>query len=128
MHAGRLADDADEPTTIAALGHDIGHMGVQNGFLINSNDPLALQYNDKSVLEQMHCSRLFSVLRQARLVDDAIFARTPRLGLWYERVRASEPTQRVLRGESPMGVLKQYYLPLGSAEICSLGDERGRWG
>ena len=22
MHAGRLADDADEPTTIAALGHD----------------------------------------------------------------------------------------------------------
>ena len=71
---------------------------------------------------------LFSVLHQARLVDDAIFARTPRLGLWYERVRASEPTQRVLRGESPMGVLKQYYLPLGSAEICSLGDERGRWG
>lgn len=49
---------------IAAVGHDIGHLGVQNGFLISSNDPLALQYNDKSVLEQMHCSRLFSVLRQ----------------------------------------------------------------
>ena len=65
-----------EPTdkvalAIAALGHDIGHMGVQNTFLINSNDPLALQYNDRSVLENMHCSRLFSVLRQrgSQLLD-----------------------------------------------------------
>ena len=49
---------------IAAIGHDIGHMGVQNSFLANSNDPLALQYNDRSILENMHCSRLFSVLRQ----------------------------------------------------------------
>jgi hypothetical protein len=49
---------------VAALGHDIGHLGVQNGFLVNANDPLALQYNDRSVLENMHCSRLFSVLRQ----------------------------------------------------------------
>ncbi len=31
---------------VAALGHDIGHLGVQNSFLVNSNDPLALQYND----------------------------------------------------------------------------------
>jgi len=56
---------------IAALGHDIGHMGVQNGFLINSNDPLALQYNDRSVLESYHCSRLFAVLRmkQCALLD-----------------------------------------------------------
>jgi len=29
---------------VAALGHDIGHLGVQNSFLVNSNDPLALQY------------------------------------------------------------------------------------
>ena len=49
---------------IAALGHDIGHMGVQNAFLVNSKDPLALQYNDRSVLENFHCSRLFSVLNQ----------------------------------------------------------------
>ena len=56
---------------IAALGHDIGHMGVQNSFLVNSNDPLALQYNDRSVLENMHTSRLFSVLRQrgSQLLD-----------------------------------------------------------
>ena len=79
-------------------------------------------------LDAQHKNYKLELVGQARLVDDAIFARTPRLGLWYERVRASEPTQRVLRGESPMGVLKQYYLPLGSAEICSLGDERGRWG
>ena len=50
---------------IAALGHDLGHTGVQNTFLVNSNDPLALLYNDKSVLESMHASRLFSVLQKA---------------------------------------------------------------
>ena len=50
---------------IAALGHDIGHMGVQNTFLVNSNDPLALMYNDKSVLESMHASKLFRILQRS---------------------------------------------------------------
>ena len=49
---------------IAALGHDIGHLGVQNPFLMNIDDPLALMYNDQSILENMHTSRLFGVLRQ----------------------------------------------------------------
>ena len=49
---------------IAALGHDLGHLGVSNAFLIESNDPLALQYNDRSVLESMHISTLFRVLQK----------------------------------------------------------------
>ena len=48
---------------IAALGHDIGHTGVQNTFLVNSADPLALLYNDRSVLESMHTSTLFRVFQ-----------------------------------------------------------------
>ena len=49
---------------IAAVGHDIGHLGVNNSFLVNSDDPLALQYNDRSVLESMHIATLFRVLQK----------------------------------------------------------------
>lgn len=48
---------------IAAIGHDIGHTGTSNAFLINSKDPLALQYNDQSVLENHHCASLFRILQ-----------------------------------------------------------------
>jgi len=49
---------------VAALGHDVGHTGTNNAFLISSHDPLALQYNDKSVLENHHCSLLFRVMQR----------------------------------------------------------------
>lgn len=47
---------------ISALGHDVGHPGVTNRFLIASRDKIAIQYNDISVLENMHCSIIFSLL------------------------------------------------------------------
>lgn len=46
---------------VAALAHDIGHSGVDNRFLTVTGDPLALIYNDQSVLENMHCARLFEI-------------------------------------------------------------------
>lgn len=51
---------------IAALGHDVGHLGVNNVFLVETSHALALRYNDKSVLENMHCKLLFEVLSEAR--------------------------------------------------------------
>jgi len=44
---------------VAALGHDIGHPGVNNGFLSEVGHELALQYNDLSPLENMHVSKLY---------------------------------------------------------------------
>ena len=41
---------------IASLGHDIGHPGVQNGYLANVEDELAILYNDKHILENMQCA------------------------------------------------------------------------
>jgi 3'5'-cyclic nucleotide phosphodiesterase len=49
---------------LAALGHDVGHPGVTNRYLINNRDPLAIQYNDYSVLENMHCSQTFAIMNK----------------------------------------------------------------
>lgn len=50
---------------VAALGHDVNHLGVNNQFLVETSHALALKYNDKSVLENLHCSTLFEVLSDA---------------------------------------------------------------
>ncbi|CAK9075640.1 5'-cyclic nucleotide phosphodiesterase 1C (Cam-PDE 1C) (3' [Durusdinium trenchii] len=46
---------------VAALGHDIGHPGVNNGFLSEVGHELAMQYNDRSPLENMHCAKLYTI-------------------------------------------------------------------
>lgn len=38
-------------------------MGLNNIYLVNSRDPLAIRYNDKSPLENMHVSSLFTLLK-----------------------------------------------------------------
>lgn len=49
---------------IAAIGHDVGHPGVNNGFLVTVNAPLAQLYNDRSVLESFHCAAYSQILRR----------------------------------------------------------------
>jgi hypothetical protein len=48
---------------IAALAHDIGHLGVPNSFLVKTGHSLARMYNDTSPLENMHASVLSGILR-----------------------------------------------------------------
>ncbi|KAI8617731.1 hypothetical protein BC830DRAFT_1062209 [Chytriomyces sp. MP71] len=47
---------------IAAIIHDFMHPGVNNTFLINTNNPLALRYNDVAVLENFHCATIFEIM------------------------------------------------------------------
>ena len=49
---------------IAAIGHDAGHPGVNNAFLVALNAPLAQLYNDRSVLESFHCAAYSQTLRR----------------------------------------------------------------
>jgi len=51
---------------VSAISHDLGHPGLNNTFLIETGHELALLYNDKSPLENMHCARLFEIVGQAR--------------------------------------------------------------
>lgn len=48
---------------IAALCHDIGHGGKTNPFLLETSHELAMRYNDKSPLENFHCSKLFEICK-----------------------------------------------------------------
>lgn len=47
---------------VAALGHDVGHPALNNKFLINSRDEMAMTYNDRSVLENMHSAKTFEIM------------------------------------------------------------------
>ncbi|KAI9790464.1 MAG: 3',5'-cyclic-nucleotide phosphodiesterase [Peltula sp. TS41687] len=49
---------------ITAIGHDVGHPGVNNAFLVHLKAPLAQLYNDRSVLESFHCAAFSQILRR----------------------------------------------------------------
>ena len=49
---------------ISAMGHDLGHPGLNNGYHINASTELGITYNDKSCLENFHCSFLFKILKK----------------------------------------------------------------
>lgn len=76
-----MASQAPEPLNIftalevfgllfAAVVHDIGHKGVNNSFLVQTQDPLALIYNDISVLEQMHVCLAFQLIEKFNLLSN----------------------------------------------------------
>lgn len=48
---------------IGCLCHDLGHPSFGNNFLKDSTHPLAILFNDSSVLENYHAMILFSILR-----------------------------------------------------------------
>jgi cAMP-specific phosphodiesterase 4 len=57
---------------VAAVGHDVGHPGYNNLFLEEISHELALRYNDRSPLENMHCATMFSLMQkhqEARIFD-----------------------------------------------------------
>lgn len=59
---GRLSDLDFFAIIVSSITHDIGHPGYNNAFLVASEDPIAIRYNDQSVLENMHCSITFELL------------------------------------------------------------------
>mmetsp|Transcript_3563 Transcript_3563/g.8923 ORF Transcript_3563/g.8923 Transcript_3563/m.8923 type:complete len:504 (+) Transcript_3563:105-1616(+) len=48
---------------LATTIHDVAHPSVSNDFLVKTKDELAIQYNDRSVLENMHAATGFGIMR-----------------------------------------------------------------
>eukprot|EP00457_Paulinella_chromatophora_P002475 gb/GEZN01002480.1/.p1 GENE.gb/GEZN01002480.1/~~gb/GEZN01002480.1/.p1 ORF type:complete len:670 (+),score=131.27 gb/GEZN01002480.1/:347-2356(+) len=49
---------------LAAAIHDLEHPGLTNPFLVLTRHPLAIRYNDQSILENMHCARAFQLMKE----------------------------------------------------------------
>jgi hypothetical protein len=49
---------------LSAAIHDFEHPGVNNLYLVNTSDPLAVRYNDKSVLENHHLAAAFALMQK----------------------------------------------------------------
>jgi len=66
MHHHLLGSEASShevgAMVLAAMVHDLAHPGVNNSFLIETSSPLAVRYNDSSVLENYHISLAFSIM------------------------------------------------------------------
>jgi hypothetical protein len=56
---------------LAAVAHDLEHPGVNNAYLIKSENPLAIMYNNISVLENMHAARFLEIV--SRCVFERFF-------------------------------------------------------
>ena len=54
--------------------HDVGQPGVNNVFYVKTRHPVAIRYNDKSVLENMHLAITYECIRtEVHLVDEILF-------------------------------------------------------
>lgn len=60
----------------AAISHDLEHPGLNNTFQINAATPLAICYNDISVLENHHASRAFSLVSKPKNAFLSVLSKT----------------------------------------------------
>ncbi|KAF4970122.1 hypothetical protein FZEAL_10105 [Fusarium zealandicum] len=114
---------------ITAIGHDVGHPGVNNGFLVTLNAPLAQLYNDRSVLESFHCAAYSQILRRywpaafddtkmRNLMISSILATD--MGLHFDYMKRLGDVQERLQESSSVDGLNGRQLEENRTLACSL--------
>lgn len=84
---------------VAAL-HDVGHPGTNNNFQINSCSPIALQYDDKSPLENMHIAIAFEIMNHEQCRWIGLLEKEyvdPNMGMLGDQVKSVDVTEYVRR-------------------------------
>ena len=65
VSAADYLNSADALTlVVCGLVHDLDHPGTSNLYQVNKRTPLAVLYNDISVLENHHCAEAFNILHK----------------------------------------------------------------
>ena len=59
-----LTKESHIAVILSAIVHDVAHPGVNNRFLVETWDDIAIQYNDSSVLENFHSAVAFNLMRK----------------------------------------------------------------
>ncbi|KAI1437727.1 hypothetical protein GGR50DRAFT_23300 [Xylaria sp. CBS 124048] len=114
---------------VSAIGHDVGHPGVNNGFLVTLKAPLAQLYNDRSVLESFHCAAYSQILRRywpqvfedtkmRTLMISSILATD--MGLHFDYMKRLAGLQETLKSEPAIDKWPASKLQEQKALVCSL--------
>ncbi|KAF3922071.1 hypothetical protein ABW20_dc0108358 [Dactylellina cionopaga] len=114
---------------IVAIGHDVGHPGVNNAFLVTLKAPLAQMYNDKSVLESFHCAAFSQVLRKhwpitqtvpnmRRLMIDSILATD--MGLHFDYMTQLDRLKQKLKQDRGMKNWDDKTISANRSLLCTL--------
>ncbi|EPS38709.1 hypothetical protein H072_7532 [Dactylellina haptotyla CBS 200.50] len=114
---------------IVAIGHDVGHPGVNNAFLVTLKAPLAQMYNDKSVLESFHCAAFSQVLRKhwpitqtvpnmRRLMIDSILATD--MGLHFDYMSQLDRLKQKLKQDKGMKNWDEKTIGANRSLLCTL--------
>jgi len=97
----------------AALIHDINHPGVNNVYMTKTKHPLALRYNDNSVLEQHHCAFAYRLCMIK-----------PELDIWSDCDKADYRCIRAIVISSVLATdLSKHFLDLGRFKAKSANKE-----
>lgn len=111
---------------VVAIGHDVGHPGVNNAFLITLKAPLAQVYNDRSVLESFHCAAFSQVLRKywpkcldmRKAMIDMILATD--MGLHFEYMGKLEKMKKKFEEDGGSGSWDNKAISEHKTLICAL--------
>ncbi|XP_026194217.1 uncharacterized protein LOC34619255 [Cyclospora cayetanensis] len=118
--ASRKALDDELIMCIAALGHDVGHPGLNNAFLVSTNQSLALVYNDNAVLENYHSYITFKTISATAGVDGGILKVRQEKKQVIELILATDMAQH-------FPILSSFRARIASPAFSVSFNEEDRW-
>ena len=66
-HMDRILSELEQfSLQIAAVVHDVGHPGLNSIFIIETGHELAIRYNGRSSLENIHCSKFYTITAEMK--------------------------------------------------------------